>query len=69
MDNRLIAISNQILRGTVDSRLRASWRIAIAVGLTFSGALGGALLVQQVAIPDLFAPLVAHLVAVLAVLA
>ncbi|GGM50105.1 hypothetical protein GCM10009006_34130 [Haloarcula argentinensis] len=49
--------------------MRASWRIVIAVGLTLAGALGGALLVQQVAIPDLFVPLVAHLGAVLAVLA
>jgi membrane protease YdiL (CAAX protease family) len=49
--------------------LRASWRIVIGVGLTFAGALGGTLVVQQVAIPNLFVPLVAHLFAVLAVLA
>jgi hypothetical protein len=49
--------------------LRASWRIVIAVGLTFVGALGGALVVERVAVPDLFVPLVAHLCAVLAVLA
>ena len=69
MDSRLIAVGNQILRGAVDSRLRASWRIVIAVGLTFIGALGGTLVVQKVSIPRLFVPLVAHLAAVLAVLA
>ncbi|MFC6865073.1 CPBP family intramembrane glutamic endopeptidase [Halomicroarcula sp. GCM10025817] len=69
MGRRLIAVGNRIFRGTIDNRLRASWRIVIAVGLTFVGALGGVLVVQRVAIPDLFVPLVAHLFAVLAVLA
>jgi len=69
MDSRLITVGNRVLRGTVDNRLRASWRIVIAVALTFVGALGGALVVQQVEIPDLFVPLVAHMVAVLGVLA
>ena len=69
MDRRLIAVGNRIFRGTMDSRLRAFWRIIIAVGLTFAGALGGVLVVQQVAIPELFVPLVAHLFAVIAVLA
>jgi membrane protease YdiL (CAAX protease family) len=69
MENRLIAIGNRIFYGTIDSRLRASWRIVVAVGLTFVGALGGTLVVQQVAIPELHVPLVAHLFAVLAVFA
>jgi membrane protease YdiL (CAAX protease family) len=69
MKSRLRAAGNRIFRGTTDSRLRASWRIIIAVGLTFVGALGGVLAVQQVAIQDLFVPLFAHLFAVIAVLA
>jgi len=69
MKRRLVAVTTWIFRGTIDSRLRASWRIVIGVGLTFAGALGGTLVVQQVTIPNLFVPLVAHLFAVLAVLA
>ena len=68
MDTRVGSSIHWILRGTVDDRLRASWRIVIAVGLTFAGALGGGVVVQQLDLPELFIPLLAHFVAVVAVL-
>ena len=69
MSRRLKSVGNRIFRGSTDGRFRASWRIVIAVGLTFAGAFCGVLVIQQLEVPDLFAPVVAHLFAVIAVLA
>lgn len=68
MRNRLTSGVNWILHGTVDSRLRATWRILIAVSITFVGAFVGGLVVQRVELSELVVPLVGHLFAVIAVL-
>jgi membrane protease YdiL (CAAX protease family) len=68
MDNRVGSSIHWMLRGTIDDRLRASWRIVIALSLAFAGALGGGIVVQQLDLPELFIPLLAHFVAVVAVL-
>lgn len=68
MSIRLRATIRWLLRGTVDERLRASWRIVLAVVLTFVGALGGTVVVERVDPSALLTPLVAHSFAVVAVL-
>lgn len=69
MDSRLASGVAWVFRGSDDSRLRASWRIAIAVCLTFIGVLFGGLVVQRADLSALVIPVVAHGFAVLAVIA
>lgn len=69
LKRRLVASLERLLRGSDDDRVRASWRIAIAIGLTFVGAIAGSLVVQRVTPPTLYTPLVAHSFAVVGVLA
>lgn len=68
LKHRLGASVHLLLFGSEDGRVRASWRIVIAIGLTFVGAIAGSLAVQRVAPPALFSPLLAHSFAVVGVL-
>jgi membrane protease YdiL (CAAX protease family) len=60
--------ANRIIYGTSDTRMRAVWRISVAIILSFAGALLGVALLRYVAVGELFVPVVGHFFAVLGVL-
>lgn len=64
MRYRLATRLGRIVRGPVDTRVRATWRICIAILITFSGAALGGLVIQRMALPELLEPLVGHIFAV-----
>lgn len=64
MKKQLATSIRQIVRGTSDTRVRATWRIGIAILLTFSGAAIGGLFIQRIALAELLQPLVGHVFAV-----
>jgi len=60
--------ANRIIYGASDPRVRAIWRISIAIVLSFAGALLGIALLRYVVVGELFVPVVGHFFAVLGVL-
>lgn len=64
MKTELATSLRRIVRGTDDTRVRATWRICIAILVTFSGAAIGAVVLRRIALTELLQPLVGHTFAV-----
>ena len=60
--------ATRIVYGASEPRVRAIWRISIAIILSFAGAVLGVALLRYVAVGELFVPVVGHFFAVLGVL-